>query len=219
MSKNNIKQVTNNKEYLTGNNGIDLASADASREISAMSTSWPLGRASPPVAVKGIGIGSDQETIPAGGVSYARLCLHRRHGVDKHKVNLDCRIGASTQFNRLIFHHTLKSSEFYANLPDNWRDWRSYYQCWQEYQRLSATQEPIWIAKGIDRRGQIKGRIKPGTAMLLYRVDGLFQGQCWIHHEHFHFQFDREPKNGEHYLADSEPIARRVEEWGDNTWV
>lgn len=214
--KNNIIHITLNNEHLKGN---DFVSADASTEISALRPSASLGRASPSVAVEGNVRGSEHEIIQEHEISYARLSLHRNHSQRGQKVNLDFRLGASTRFNQLIFHHTPRACEFTQNLPQDWQCWHSYHGAWQEYHRLAAVTDQIWIAKGIAREGTIKGRIKPGTAMVVYPVDGVMQGQCWIHHEHFEFVFDQEPKNSRYFLADCEPIRRRVEEWGDNTWV
>lgn len=175
---------------------------------------------------KVIGIGSNKP-LATSDIAYAALTLHaanpKRPNATGRKVNLDFRIGESTNFNKLVFALTQKDSDFYANLPDHWNSITAYADAFELYREVKKLRFDAWIGKGCIRQTYrpgraVKSKMRMGTAMVLYVNQGMVQGRCWIENAVFDFEFDQLIENSKLYVAKSEPFPAQVV-WDESSWL
>lgn len=231
--ESNIKQQTTNNRILTTNMVSDspLRGEKSSTEVNLCE--GPLGPEGKPSKTplfsteKVIGIGSDRKPLTLSEISYAALTLYRpnpkKQQDNRRKVNLDFRVGESTTFNKLCFALTQKDSEFYANLPDNWRDITPYATAFDFYRELKTVKMPVWLGKGHIRQryragGAVKNKLRLGTAMVIWNNQGAISGRCWLEDAVFDFDFDQLIDSSPYYVAKSEPFPAQIV-WDESPWL
>jgi hypothetical protein len=174
---------------------------------------------------KVIGIGSNKP-LATSDISYAALTLHRanpkRPNATGKKVNLDFVVNDSTVFNKLVFALTQKDSDFYANLPEHWRDITAYADAFDFYREIKNLKMEAWVGKGCVRQTwrpgkRVKSHMRLGTAMVVYNTDTGISGRCWIESAVFDFEFDQLIEDSRLYLAKSEPFPAQVV-WDESPW-
>ena len=231
--ESNIKQQTTNNRILTTNMVSDSPrrGEKSSTEVNLCEgLDGPEDKSSQDRTVvkeKALGIGSDHKPLTLSDIAYAALTLYRPNPKklqdNRRKVNLDLRVGESTTFNKLCFALTQKDSEFYANLPDNWRDLPPYATAFDFYRELKTLKMPAWLGKGHIRQryragGAVKNKLRLGTAMVIWNNQGAVSGRCWIESAVFDFDFDQLIDNSAWYVAKSEPFPAQVV-WDNSPWL
>jgi hypothetical protein len=176
---------------------------------------------------KVLGIGSTKpKPLTLGEISYAALTLYKpnpkKPNAPGRRVNLDFRVNDSTTFNKLVFALTQKDSDFYGNLPDDWQQMDYYQQPFEFYREIKQLKIEAWIGKGCIRQKYIKGKsikskMRLGTAMVIYKHQGIMQGRCWLESSVFDFEFDQLMQDNDLYLAKSEPFEPQVV-WDQSPW-
>jgi hypothetical protein len=230
----NIKQQTLNNNNKYGKQFASPADADFSEKLTTFQApTGSLGLADKSaLEVKGgvslvLGMGPTAKPLTTNQISYACLTLHKpkpkKLTENRQRVNLDFRIDASTNFNKLVFSLTQKDSEFYSNLMDDWGSVSAYIDAFTLYKDLKGQGIKCWIGKGCIRQTYKKGKglkskMRAETTMVLWDTSGSVGGRCWLEQAVFDFEFDQLLDASAHYIAKAEPFEPQGV-WDDTPWV
>ena len=213
----NIEQYNNiryKKEDIRRNNApseLPLASTSSSE------TASPLGLLSANPEGLGRGNGSPQRApVEDSNISYMRLSLYNPpadhyDGETYHrlKVNMDVSFNASTEFKKFVWRLTTKRSEFYGNLPADWRDTPAYAGAWAKFNSLDGV-STRWIGKATHRmtqrqRSHPKMKLVKEFAMVAWTGEDYIEYAIWIEQARVQGLFNIN-KNTKYYMAASEPV-------------
>ena len=150
--------------------------------------------------------------INSENISYARLSLVNPDSddydgttYDRLSVNIDISFNNNTKFQKWKFRLTNKRSEFYANLPQGWKQDLCYGSAWECFNDQTDAR---WIGKACyrnDKGRHQKLKLVEFTALTMWRSGDTFAYKFWIENAEVSGTFDIEAKS-KFYVACSEPV-------------
>lgn len=155
---------------------------------------------------------SSRPLLDTERISYMRLSLLDFDAKDfdgkrytRLAANMDCSFNNNHKFNRFKWRLTNKRSEFYANLPSDWRQDPAYSAAWDSFNSTDSA----WIGKAtyrLNRREQAnKMKLVPLTAMVMWAVEDEMHYRIWFESALVTGQFNL-PPSSKYFVASSEPV-------------
>ena len=159
------------------------------------------------------GVVESRPEITRDTISYMRLSLLQPKAADsdghqptRWAVNMDCSFNSSTTFQKFKWRLTNKRSEYYANIPTDWKSDLAYGSAWEFYNELTYTK---WIGKAcyrLNRRESAsKMKLAPLTAIVMWTDGEEMFYRLWIETAEVEGVFNIASES-RYYMASSEPI-------------
>lgn len=151
--------------------------------------------------------------ITNGMISYMRLSLLNPKASDNNgatytrlAANMDCSFNSNTKFQKFKWRVTSKRSEFYANIPADWKEDAAYGPAWDLYNSID---NPKWIGKACYRMNRkdsaSKMKLAPLTAMVMWAQDEVMHYKLWIENAVVEGTFNLGSES-KYFMASSEPV-------------